>query len=80
MVFDAALAEALSSRLTVAVAQTSHAEVNARSAAAERAVLACDRKLSDLEQEARAARHWQITSELLEVVAGSEATTRFPGE
>lgn len=72
-VLDAALSEALSSRLTVAVAQALHAEVLARSAAAERAVSACDRKLVDLEQALRVARHGQITSELLEVVAGSEA-------
>lgn len=72
-VLDSALAEALSARLTVAVAQTLHAEVLARSAAAERAVSACDRKLTEMEGAYRVARHRQITGELLEVVAGSEA-------
>jgi hypothetical protein len=74
-VLDAAVAEAMSSRLAVGVAEAMRAEVIARIAAAERARAACERKLDELTLSWRAARQQQITSELMEVVVGSQVAT-----
>ncbi|WP_428265076.1 F0F1 ATP synthase subunit gamma [Haliangium sp.] len=68
-----ALRESITGRLVVGLAETLRAEVRARIAAADKARGAADRKLDTLRQAWRAARQDQITSELIEVVAGRQA-------
>lgn len=74
VVLDAAMREAVTGRLAVGLAEVLRAEVRARVAAAEQARHAADDKLADLRQQWRTARQEQITSELLEVVAGRQAS------
>ncbi|MCC6903393.1 MAG: F0F1 ATP synthase subunit gamma [Polyangiaceae bacterium] len=70
VVLDHAVTEALSSRLSVAVAEALRAELLHRIAAAERAKSACDSRLEELTHDWRAARQEHITSELVEIVSG----------
>ncbi|MCA9629949.1 MAG: F0F1 ATP synthase subunit gamma [Myxococcales bacterium] len=72
-VADAVLVEAVSGELIAAVAESLCSEISARMLAAERAKLACDRRLDELAQNWRTARQERITSELLEAVAGAQA-------
>lgn len=73
-VIDAAVREAITGRLALAASEALRAEVAARIVAAEQMKNACDKKLEALEQSWRIARQEQITSELLEVVAGRQAS------
>lgn len=73
-VLDAAVYESLAGHLAIGSAHALLAETRARIDAAERAKHASDAKLAELEQSWRVARQESITSELLEVVAGHQAT------
>lgn len=73
LVVDAVMVEAVSSQLSAAVAESLCSEISARMLAAERAKLACDRRLEELTHDWRTARQERITSELLEAVAGAQA-------
>lgn len=73
-VIAAALQEAITGRLVVAAAEALRSETLARIQAAEQVKSATDKRLAELEQAWRVARQEQITSELLEVVAGRQAT------
>ena len=72
-VIRAALREAMTGRLALAVSEAHRSEISARVLAAEQMTKACDDKLERLRQDWRVARQEQITNELLEVVAGSRA-------
>jgi F0F1-type ATP synthase gamma subunit len=74
-----ALFEGTSGRLAVAAAETLKCEVIARIEATEKAKSACEHKLERLEQQLRTVRKEEITNELLEVVAGSEAARASAG-
>lgn len=78
-VLRAALLQAVTGRLTVAILQALAIEVQARAAAAEQARLACDRRLERLQQGWRVARQEEITNELIELVAGISAPRWRPG-
>lgn len=73
-VLDAAVAEALTGRLAIGALEALRSEVHARIVAADQARLACDKRLEGLHERWRVARQERITTELLEVVAGSQAT------
>lgn len=57
----------------MAIAETLHAETLARVTAAERAKRACESRLEELGATWRIARQQQVTTEILEAVAGREA-------
>ncbi len=70
-VVRAAIAEAMTGRLALAAAEALRSEISARVVAAEQMTRACDDKLEGLRQDWRVARQEQITSELMEIVAGT---------
>lgn len=72
-VIDAAVAEAITGRLAVGVAEALLSEVKARVATADAARRAADEKLEKLRKDWAMARQEQITGELLEIVAGRQA-------
>ena len=72
-VMRAAVFEAVTGRLGVAVVEALYSEVYARLAAAEQAKRAAARRLDELKAGWRTARQEQITNELLELVAGRAA-------
>jgi hypothetical protein len=67
--------ELVMGRLAVAAIETLRAEVRARVAASDRARTGCDRRLEELRGDLAVVRQSQVTSELLEIVAG-HLTTR----
>lgn len=69
----AAVFEAVTSRLAVGAIEALRSEVAARVAAADQARTAAARELETLQQDWRVARQEQITSELVELVAGRAA-------
>lgn len=70
----AAVSEGVGGRLSVGLAEALRAETLARIAASERAKTACDASIDELQREWRVARQQEITAEILEVVAGREAS------
>ena len=72
-VLRAAVFEAVTSRLAVGAVEALRSEVVARVAAADQARTAAERELDELQQAWRVARQEQITSELVELVAGRAA-------
>ncbi len=62
----AAVHESVAGRITVGLIEALRAEIMARIAAVDRARLACDAKLEELEHAWRQARQERITNELLE--------------
>lgn len=70
LVLAAAVAESVTGRLRVALAETLRTEVRARAAAAESARNAVDEQLEDLESRLRVIFQEQITSELVDLYAG----------
>lgn len=72
-VLRAAVFEAVTSRLAVGAVEALRSEVVARVAAADQARTAAERELDGLQQAWRVARQEQITSELVELVAGRAA-------
>lgn len=74
-VVQAAVGEAVTGRLAVALAEALRAEVRARVLAADAARQACDRRLEELGGDWRVLRQEQITRELIEIVS-----SRLAGE
>lgn len=74
-VLDAAVIELVTGRLAVAAIEALRSEVRARVAAADRARQGCDRRHDQLMTSWRVARQAQITTELLEIVAGHLAAS-----
>lgn len=79
VVLRAAVAEALTGRLVLCLAEALRAEVRARLAAAEAAILACDVRREELDQVLRALRRERVTLEVLELAAARVARARSPG-
>jgi F-type H+-transporting ATPase subunit gamma len=75
-VLRAAVFEVVTSRLAVGAVEALRSEVVARVAAADQARAAAERQLGELQQAWRVARQEQITSELVELVAGRGALMR----
>lgn len=73
-VLRAAVFEAVTSRLAVAAVEALRVEARARVVAAERARRAADQRLEELRRVWRVARQEAITVELLELVAGQQAS------
>ncbi|MBX3232524.1 MAG: F0F1 ATP synthase subunit gamma [Labilithrix sp.] len=69
-----AITEATKGRLAVAAAETLRAELRARIAAADAARRACDDRRAELDRLLQSGRRETITRELLEIVAGREAS------
>lgn len=69
-VLEAAVLEAVSGRLAVALAEALRAEVRARLVSAEAARTSCDRRLTELNRAWRTLRQGAITEELIELTAG----------
>ena len=70
VLLTAAVRESVSARLHLALARALLAEVSARLAAADAARAAVERRTDELRGLWRVARHEQITTEILEIVAG----------
>lgn len=77
-VLRAAVFEAVTGRLTVGAVEALRSEVQGRLTAADQARTAAERQLDELKQQWRVARQEQITTELLEIVAGRAATLTGP--
>lgn len=73
-VINAAIVELITGRLAVGVAEALRSEIRARIMAAEAATRAADDKLETLRRSWAKTRQERITSELLEVIAGRQAT------
>ena len=78
-IVESAVIAAMTGRLAVAAAEALRAEIRARIAAADAARHACDERLAELESAWHLGRRETITRELLEIVAGGEASQTGSG-